>query len=70
MDKTGHRITGKITSIDRSNYRLVVSHEDSFVLPKTFDFKALKIGEMVDLSYESKDGHLNASDVRPHTNRH
>ena len=57
-------VKGKIKSVDSANHRIVVAHEDTFELPKSFDAKRIKVGETINLSYEVKDGHINVHDIK------
>ena len=41
----------------------MTSSGETFSLPKTYDFKKLKVGEKVTVSYERKGSRMKASDV-------
>ena len=55
--------SGEIKSINAVKHEIHLASGETFSLPKTYDFKKLKVGEKVTVSYERKGSRMKASDV-------
>ena len=58
-------INGEIKSIDSKQDTITLKTGEVFQLPKKFDLKSLKTGEKVMVTYDSQNGKMVASKVKP-----
>lgn len=56
---------GEIRSTDAAKNEVVLTTGDAFELPKSFKIQTLKAGEKVKITYETKDGKMMATHVKP-----
>jgi hypothetical protein len=55
--------SGEIKSINPVKHEIHLTSGETFSLPKTYNFKKLKVGEKVTVSYEKKGSRMMASEV-------
>ena len=55
--------SGEIKSINPVKHEIHLTSSETFSLPKTYNFKKLKVGEKVTVSYEKKGSRMMASEV-------
>jgi hypothetical protein len=55
--------SGEIKSINAVKHEIHLASGETFSLPKTYNFKKLKVGEKVTVSYEKKGSRMMASEV-------
>jgi Protein of unknown function (DUF1344) len=55
--------SGEIKSINAVKHEIHLASGETFSLPKTYNFKKLKVGEKVTVSYEKKGNRMLASEV-------
>jgi hypothetical protein len=55
--------SGEIKSINAVKHEIHLTSGETFSLPKTYNFKKLKVGEKVTVSYEKKGSRMLASEV-------
>lgn len=58
-------MNGAIKSIDAKQATITLATGETFQLPKGFNVKSLKAGEKVSVTYDTKDGKMVASEVKP-----
>jgi len=56
-------VSGVIKTIDTAKKDVVLKSGETFVLPAKFDFKKIKVGEKVKITYEKQGTKMVASDV-------
>jgi Cu/Ag efflux protein CusF len=55
--------TGTIKLLDPASHKLTLSSGQIFVTPASWDFKKYKVGEKVKVSYEMKNGAMQATQI-------
>jgi hypothetical protein len=55
--------SGEIKSINPVKHEIHLASGETFSLPKTYNFKKLKVGEKVTVSYEKKGNRMMASEI-------
>jgi len=56
-------MSGVIKTIDPAKHDIVLKTGETFALPATFDFKNVKVGEKVKITYQKQGSKMVASDV-------
>jgi hypothetical protein len=55
--------TGTITSLDPTKHQVQLSSGQTFEVPAAWDFSKYKVGEKIRVSYQKKDGMMDATRI-------
>lgn len=56
--------TGTIKSLDQAKHQITLSDGRTFTVPANWKFTGHKVGDKVRVTYQNKNGHMAATDIR------